>query len=117
MAFRIPTFNLTCNIWRGGSLLSNPPDATSMCQLRATGKQNSGYIANAIIYALPEILFPAHTDVRDTFNAGGADRFEVPAGSGRFYETAQVDDVAKGFANEYRQAIVGKIGVWPTPIP
>ncbi len=117
MAFKPPTFNLTCNIWRSTSLVTAPPDLSPICQLRASGKQSSGLTQAPLGYFLPEILFPAHTDVRDQYCPSNADQIECPAGSGRYYVVANVEDVAKGFANEYRQAVVVKARVWPQPIP
>jgi hypothetical protein len=77
------------------------------------------------------LLLPAGTDIRD-FNCALAgypyDIVEVPSGSGRWYAVGIVDDVAKGFPNEYRMAYITKISdavdsprnaglFWPTPIP
>jgi hypothetical protein len=72
---------------------------------------------------------PAGTDIRDEYCAGNIyDLVEVPSGSGRWYTTSLVDDVAKGFPNEYRLAAIRKVSgsvfpgnfpgmTWPTPIP
>jgi hypothetical protein len=70
---------------------------------------------------------PAGTDIRDEgVDPGVADCVEVPAGSGRFYLVDYVDDVAKDFPNEYRIAVLVKVGgagffptfpLWPQPIP
>ena len=55
------------------------------------------------------------------------DVVEVPSGSGRWYQVNLVDDVVKGFTNEYRIATIVKIGqnyggtapglFWPIPMP
>ena len=117
MAYRLPVFNLSANIWRSGNPTSNPPDVVSPCQLRAAGKQSTGQdVANDWSF-LWAVLFPPLTDVRDAYSAPGQDTLEVPAGSGRFYQAALVDDVAKGFTNEYRIAFVLKLIAWPSPIP
>lgn len=42
---------------------------------------------------------------------------EVPQGTGRYYMVVWVDDVGKGFVNEYRQAQIQKMRPWPIPIP
>jgi hypothetical protein len=65
------------------------------------------------------LLLPPGTDIRSGV-LGTADDVEVPAGSGRFYEVEFVDDVGKGFANEYRVALLIQTtawGAWPLPYP
>jgi hypothetical protein len=62
-------------------------------------------------------MLPPGTDIRDPWSGTGADLVECPLGTGRFYRVAIVDDVAKGHANEYRVAMIYKVGTWPTPIP
>lgn len=118
MAFVPPTFNLTANVWHNPNPVTNPPDLVVSCQLRAPGKQSGFMALTATVLILSwEILFPALTDIRDARNGLGQDLVEVPAGSGRLYEGLLVDDVAKGFTNEYRILYVQKAGNWPTPIP
>jgi hypothetical protein len=62
-------------------------------------------------------LFPPGTDIRDGSGPSGIDSLECPAGSGRYYYVTNVDDIAKGFANEHRYALVQKYPPWPEPIP
>lgn len=131
MAFNPPSFPLMCNLYRGpytGRVLAG----TLPCNL-AQGSRVY-IISNASIpqveeYNLfPQLLMPALSDVRDLSNAITPDVVEVPAGSGRWYGVCTVDDVGKGFPNEYRIAIIGKIfealdpaaypGLfWPVPMP
>ena len=117
MSFRIPTFNLVANIWRAANPVTNPPDVVADCQLRAAGKQSTGQDTTNDWAFLWSVSFPALTDIRDAYVPGGADKIEVPAGSKRFYQVAAADDVAKGFANEYRTAFVIKLAPWPAPMP
>jgi hypothetical protein len=126
MGFRPPVFNSTCNLWTGPAVPPvGPPRLTVVCQLRNAGKLHTGeaYVVDPTTTNFPavvmtEILFPLHTDVRDIYSApAGSDVAECPAGSGRFYATSCVEDVAKGFTNEYRVAYALKVGLWPTPIP
>jgi len=134
MAYSIPEFNLVADLWR----FVLPLDFDTLvhvtefdCKLRAFGGSPSFVGGNLNTasggpYGV-ELLCPAGTDIRDKTCAGGVpDAVEVPIGSGRWYYVFVVDDVAKGFSNEYRFAIIGKIqsayGVanapdWPTPIP
>jgi len=133
VAFTLPTFNLTCNIHTTAAG-TNTFRLTSDCNL-ALGRRVTmlsggfGTVAPGNMYgAVPTLLFPALTDVRDSSCGGGQDIIECPAGSGRWYTVELVDDIGKGFANEHRYAIVAKIwgftgngaGLtlpWPTPIP
>lgn len=74
-----------------------------------------------------ELLCPKLQDVRPATDVAVADLLEIPAGSKRLYVVLHVDDVAKGFANEYRivfccrvaQAVVfttSTVAV-PSPLP
>lgn len=131
MPFSPPTFNLLCNIYTGpwiGKLLR-----VGLCPCNlALGRRvqlNFSFDPDVVNTAPgPNLLLPPGTDVRDRSNASGWDVVEVPAGTGRWYAVSVADDVGKGFANEYRIAVIGKIseGVdsflfpglwWPTPIP
>ncbi len=118
MPYTPPSFNLVCNIYTsnggpGGVLRI----ALQPCQLRAPSKYHTQVDSSHLYVPLWELLFPALTDVRDYGSSSGGDGIEVPAGSGRYYSVGYVDDVAKGFPNEYRMAFVAKRILWPTPIP
>jgi hypothetical protein len=63
------------------------------------------------------LLVAKGTDIRDKYTQPGTHYVEVPLASGRFYKIDLVDDVARGFTNEYRIAIIRKVGTWPSPIP
>jgi len=116
--YTIPTFNLTCNVWRHGNATTNPPDLVVDCNLRAPGSKPSGQFAYSNTWPfLVSALFPALTDIRDVNSTGNTDMVEIPAGTGRFYEVIWCDDVAKGFPNEYRLACICKTGPWPDPMP
>jgi len=118
MAFTVPTFNISADVWHLPNAPPAAPDDTLQCQLRAAGKQSTGQDSGLqgwpFLWAL---LVPAASDLRDSFNSAGADTVECPPGSGRFYLVEFVDDVARGFSNEYRIAFIRKSGTWPTPIP
>jgi hypothetical protein len=109
MPYVVPTFNLIANLWRNPWVVPpiGAPALVVPCQLRVY----RAYIDSSIL------LLPALTDIRDDQVGSFADLVEVPAGSGRFYQVLWVDDVAKGFANEYRGAHIYKTGIWPIPIP
>lgn len=136
MAFTLPKFNLTCAVWHD-YLLTPPIPATppstgassySECQLYEWSRAT----VPAAYYIAPptdirpwwftlqqsiQIRLPKGFDVRDSQNAEGADVIECPAGTGRYYVVTQVDDLHRGFPNEYRLAQCVKAWTWPTPIP
>jgi hypothetical protein len=119
MAFRVPNFNLTCNVWHAQLLPPvGPPDIAALpCQLAADHiiEQPIGVIANTVIHGM-FIRVAARTDLRGRSSTTGPDTIECPAGTGRYYSAAVVDDVARGFPNEYRSAFVTQYQ-FPTPIP
>lgn len=131
MAFTPPNFNLPARIWRqlgaGGNYAA--PDVTSLVNL-SVGRRVLQSVPITVSVNLQllfvELLFPKLTDVRAAWNGAGADLVEVPAGSKRFYIVDWVEDVGKGFSNEYRLAIVyyevaGNVtlagGPFPAPVP
>lgn len=119
MAWLPPTFNLVCGIWTGPILIPPmvPPRLTSICQLRFY-KTGQTVAATGPGKGVMSILLPAGTDVRPSIGFGlfGGDVIECPLGSGRWYAVLTVDDVAKGFPNEYRLAVCQQTvytGAWP----
>lgn len=126
MAFVIPQFPLTCNVFTGG-VISNPPRISPVCNL-AWGRRSTHNGMSAVsgpgaipFPAMMDLLVPAGTDLRDKFNSSSWDAVECPAGSGRFYIVVYVDDIGKGFPNEHRCGVLQKVGnalgFWPTPVP
>lgn len=120
MAFSVPTFNLTCNIYTGPPAWPAVPRLSPVCNLAVGSKIRANLPG---VHALSVyLLLPALTDIRGPVNATpGQDFVEVPAGSGRTYVVLSVEDAGKGFSNEYRFALLlaSAVGahVWPTPIP
>lgn len=131
-AFALPNFNLVCNVWHAGGIdptIYPPPDLSPNVNL-ANGRVSHVLTALKRLPTLQNVgasgsmLFPAGTDVRDASCGPTPDVIECPAGSGRFYWVAFVDDIAKGFPNEHRWAVTPKLftdGIynyrWPKPIP
>lgn len=137
MAFVVPTFNLNMDIFTpqlGTLAPPTVPRLSVLCNLtpgrrvvlaELEAATNQGFQGQGAMFA----LVPAGTDIRDAFCAQAAGDFvQVPAGSNRWYMVVWVDDVAKGFSNEYRLVALEKIGSqlssnfhvgyqWPTPIP
>jgi len=129
VGFRVPSFNTVCNIWSRVDVPAGPiipplaaaPRLQPDCQLRGVGKQSTNQDEPHTWSFGPALLLPAGTDVRDWACWDGVaidrpDLVEVPKDSGRFYTVTNVDDVAQGFPNEYRVAMLVKNPRWPIPI-
>jgi hypothetical protein len=129
MAFRIPTFNLTCNIWTDWTnqpiypIVAAPRLSLVPCQLR---EMRTAFLATTGQGMYMLLVLPKGTDLRGGNRFTGVfvsgDAVEVPSGSGRFYECDAVDDVAKGFPNEYRTGAINPLayhraGAWPIVLP
>ena len=123
MAFVLPTFNMTCDIYTFPyNFAAAPRIAAQICQLRAPNATSpqmaSGLLAftNAMM-----LLLPPATDIRDIYCApiNSADAVVIPTGTTCRYQVMWVNDIGKGFPNEHRFAIIAKIntGPWPVPIP
>lgn len=130
MAFTLPVFNLTCNIYTG-PWLTKAFRLSSPCNLargRRVAQSEGPVLGGSDLENMSmTVLLPPLTDIRDITIAGPGDVVEVPAGSGRWYGVVIVDDVGKGFANEHRFACIAKLSEifgpayagadWPRPIP
>lgn len=132
MAFTVPTFNLPVDVytgpWLSKSLRLSTTGNLSMGRRVQQQWQDDEVIQQVVGTLQVGLMLPALTDVRDAYQNSAEDVVEVPAGSGRWYSVITFDDVAKGFSNEYRFALMGKIGeaadpvryagcVWPVPCP
>lgn len=134
MSFTPPTFNLVCDIysgpWMGKSLRlpSHPCNLALGRRVQQNFLDNWFQVPTSGMSLQLALLLPALTDLRDPFMGFPPDVIECPAGSGRWYGLQCFDDVGKGFPNEYRFAIVLKIGnvidpgqypglFWPNPVP
>jgi len=117
--YKLPNFNLAVDIWRGANPTTNPPDVSTTGQLTpgqlviqaSLPGGGGGFNTVTMFLKLPKL-----TDIRST-NGGMADVCEVPSGSGRFYNVTFVDDVSKGFATEFRLAILIQQAGWTPPYP
>lgn len=131
MSFTVPTFNLTCEVWNGPWATKTLRLHLLPCNLamgRRIQQQLSAGFDSPFGWAAPSLLVPALSDIRDEYCGGDSDLVEVPTGSGRWYDVSMVDDVGKGFPNEYRLAALRKVSGsvypgnfgtmrWPIPIP
>jgi len=119
MAFKLPTFNLTCNIYTNRNF-SVSPRLSSLCCL-AIGRRvqvpaSGGTATRGVVIFDMQLLLPKLTDIRFVLNTTHQDGVEVPAGSGRKYDVEWVEDAGKGFPNEHRVAWI-YMTQCPTPLP
>lgn len=132
MAFRVPQFNLLCNIWTGvagvypvpyATFSGTPRHASVACCLTLSPNPPMSwdqYSTTSIVPAMGSLLLlPKLTDIRgwQSFSLT-PDAVEVPAGSSRYYSCASVEDRGKGYTNEHRVALLFPLpGGWASPYP
>lgn len=126
MSYILPTFNLTCNIFRPdadnvAAVPTTPPRiAGQACQLtygrRVNVASSGGTGAAGIPIKGMDLLLPPRVDIRGPQDTISFDMVEAPAGSGRWYWVYYVDDIGKGFDNEHRVAgLYALAGAWLAP--
>jgi len=120
MPYNVPTFNLTARLWHISTPLANPPDLVFLSQLRVTPRSIQGQMdweQAPIPEPYPQtqmfsilLCCPKLTDIRgpgyDLVAPFNGDWVQV-AHTGWIYSVMQVEDVTKGFPNEYRIAALG----------
>jgi len=97
LPYRLPDFNVTANIWRAATPITDPPDVTCDAQLYLTSKV---YVAASLVTpgdAVPtvQLRVPLGTDLQVS------DTVECDAGDGHFYTCVWTERMHLGFANEY----------------
>jgi hypothetical protein len=127
MPFRLPTLNLTVRIFTGPggapppvAVPVGPKRLETSCQLtygrRVNVASTGGTAAPGIPVQAMSLLIAKLTDIRGLQDTVSYDIVEVPSGSNRWYWVSCVDDIAKGFANEHRSAVIFPIlGTWTAP--
>lgn len=131
MPYTLPSFNLSCDIY-GNTVPGYPPNfPTKVLRLAAVpcalvyGRRVNTLVpfgstgTSAIPMLGMSLLLPALTDIRGWQGvAVTPDIVEVPSGSGRWYRVPWVDDIAKGWANEHRFALLVAVPAsWVSPYP
>jgi len=123
VAFVLPTFNMTCDIYTfpynfaGAPRIANQP-----CQLRAPAAQAAQFGSGLLAWVnCMMLLLPPATDIRDSYCTpiNSSDAVVIPIGTNCRYLVMWVNDIGKGFPNEHRFAMIAKTnsGPWPVPIP
>ena len=130
VAYVIPNFNLLCNIWRNTTLgnipsaaPTGPPDMANVpCALvfgrRVNVASTGGTNEAGVPLLCMSLLTRKGTNIQGPEGPGGVDSVECPAGTGRYYWVAMVDDIGKGYPNEHRTAGIFAIAnSWTPPYP
>lgn len=117
----VPDLNIMVNVWTGTSLPPNPKRTSYACNLQYAKRFDARMaVVESGSLAVMLLNLPPHSDVRSRCCTAVSDLVEVPAGSGRYYDVLAVDDVSKGFPEEYRIAVIIQsttVALWPIPIP
>jgi len=121
---KLPSFNLFFkHFWDGDAHAGSPGDpgdVEDFCQLVVPHGPEAFNITTLGAF---QAFFPALLDIRflNQDPAAPNPAIEIPLGSGRWYLVVLVDDVHKGFPNEYRIAYLNKgfpsIETFPVPLP
>jgi hypothetical protein len=120
MAFTIPSFPLSVNVWRHGSGPPAVPALVTSGNLTTGRRVTTGpfhTLATGIDAIFRWLLLPAGSDVRGQWTATGTDVVECPAGTGRLYSVLDSEEVAYGFPNWHRIAQLVPISPFPNPPP
>lgn len=126
MAFRLPNFNLSCNIATPDiplvAAIPTPPYrlVNVPCALVYGRRVNVVSTGGTTLAGVPlqceNLLLPAFTDIRGPQDNVSFDVVEVPSGTGRWYAVGFADDIGKGWANEHRSAaLLAIVGAWIAP--
>lgn len=111
MPFGPPTFNLPVSLWRKPTSVLAAPTRSFMANL-ALGRRNAliSQGGTSVLYPIMEmqLLCPAGTDIAGRIDGVYWDVVEVPAGTSRYYVVFWVDDVGRGFPNQYRFAALAQ---------
>lgn len=130
MAYRLPNFNLLCNIGPGSTgpatwppipYIGAPRLANVPCALVYGRRVNVAATGGTFDQGYPtlcmSLLVAKLTDIRAMQSIDLIpDTVECPSGSGRWYAVCNVDDIGKGYPNEHRTAALWPIqGAWVVP--
>lgn len=103
MAFKTPTFNLWCQVWRPDGMGNYDSMGYSPCAVRGPDSHGD----SGLNTPPQQVLFPKGSDIRPAFmNAAGlADIIDVAGwGADIYFSVTWVEDKGAGYSNEYRIA-------------
>lgn len=110
MAYILPQFNITVRVrhWLGGDVWGEWEEHPA--QLKGVPRSSDLATPPGMNAPFPALLLklPARTDVRDSPTLANADQVEIPEWTGGYLYVGRVYDVAYGFPNEYRVAVLSR---------
>lgn len=121
MPFVIPQMPLLCQVWHNWVASAEKYTVPNMSNLPCNLSQGrrsldvssepTKTIFGITCYGLvTELMVPKLTDIRGWISTPVLqDLIECPQGSKRLYSVLAVDDVGKGFANEYRLVLMCRV--------
>lgn len=110
MAYTVPNFPITVKVWHAVAVPPVGAPAFTVMGNLTPGVRTLALTAAAVAGEM-FCLLPKLTDIRI------ADVAEIPGGTTRYYSVIFVDDIAKGFSNEHRFAVLRQAAPWPIPTP
>jgi hypothetical protein len=115
MAYKIPAMPSQVGVWRNSTGGIGLPSLVIMAQIRLIKDAFFGIGGGSAGAML--LCCETSSDLRPTGSTSFCDFVEAPLHSGKWYYIASVSDVALGFPNTYRAAvIVPQYGRWFVPI-
>lgn len=126
MAFTLPTFNVTAGIYRNarGSSVAFPTGAPDVsCVANLSSAKRIWFPDNSATVTSQWMLCPIFTDVRDGIHEQtlAPDWVEIPAGTGCWYNAAEVVFCGLGFPNQHIAVQLSIIAAaqpaWAVPYP
>ena len=119
MAYVLPVFNMTCDIYTSGDHTVAPRVVAAPCNLawgrRVATAIEGTFTAGIIPDFCLTLMLPAGTDIRGARSTTSGDAVEVPSGSGRYYLVAVADNIGMGFTNEHKAALIFQEDSFKTP--
>jgi len=115
MAFRVPRFNVWCQVRRATSGNPDLIAGWSICQVRGSASAQDPEFDNVGAF---QILFPKHSDIRGPMHSedGLGDWVQIAGWGRRYAVVTSVSDKGCGFTNEYRIAIVHWLAYASSPL-
>jgi hypothetical protein len=118
--YRLPQFPSVCRVMRGtlGGPWTAVYDGPSEKVIRAAAWHFAGiFIGTGINQLVAMIYFPAGTDVRGLLSSTGSDFIMWQRNPAWIYRVQWAENMAAGFANEFRACGCTQEFQTPTPMP
>jgi hypothetical protein len=118
MAFTLPDFNLSLEIWGNSTPFTGSPRVTTTCALVASRRTlfliSPGGAVDVVVPMW--LLLPLADDIRGYPSSGSGDYVQVNGASKNRWHVQNVVPVALGHPNEHQQALVYPFGYVTPPL-